>query len=107
MLYQQVHSIIDKVNKRDMLLLMRDMNAERGNSNYRMECVMGKESVGKMNENGAMLVDFCRKKYLIIGGSFFQHKEIYKIIWESLDKKTMNQIDHIMIKRSGVEHLRM
>jgi endonuclease/exonuclease/phosphatase family metal-dependent hydrolase len=52
-----------------------------------------------MNENGAMFVDFCMENNLIIGGSFFQHKEIHKITWESPDKKTMNQIDHIMIKK--------
>jgi exonuclease III len=59
MLYEQLQSIINKVNKRDILILMEDMNAKIGNNNDGMECVMGKEGVGKMNENGAMLVNFC------------------------------------------------
>jgi hypothetical protein len=38
---------------------------------------MGKEGVGEMNENGAMLVDFCMENNLIIGGSFFLNTRKY------------------------------
>jgi len=56
-----LQSIIDKVNKRDILILMGDMNAKIGNNNDGMESVMGKEGVGKMNKNGAMLVNLLWK----------------------------------------------
>ena len=55
--------------------------------------------LGKMNENGEMLADFCAFNNMIIGGSVFPHRRIHKATWVSPDHRTENQIDHICIGR--------
>ena len=53
-----------------------------------------------MNENGGLLTDFCEANELVIGGSLFPHKECHKTpTWVSQDRRTQNQIDHVIISR--------
>lgn len=68
-----------------------------GGQNEGCEAVMGKHGVGKMNENGEKFAETCVNNNLVIGGSVFPHKAIYKITWVSSDHATENQIDHICI----------
>ena len=65
----------------------------------RYEEFMGTLGLGRMNENGERLADFCALNQLVIGGSIFQHKRIHKATWISPDHVTENQIDHICISQ--------
>ena len=79
---------------------MGDMNAKVGRENKGREGVLGPHgAVGRMNENGELLTDFCDANKLIIGGSLFPHKECHKATWVSPDRRTQNQIDHVIISR--------
>ena len=60
---------------------------------------MRKFGVGEMNENGHLFVDFCQENGLVIGGTLFRHKAVYKYMWESPDGRPCNQIDHIVVNR--------
>ena len=76
---------------------MRDMNAKVGSSNRNREGAMGNEGTGTINSNGERLINFCEMNSLIITGTLFPHKEIHKNTWTSLDGKTHNQIDHVLL----------
>jgi hypothetical protein len=52
-----------------------------------------------MNENTELLTDFCANSDLIIGGTLFRHKMCHKVTWVSLNLRTENQIDHILVSR--------
>lgn len=97
--YEQLQSVIDMIPKRDILLVIGDMNAKIGNNNKGREAIMGKHGLGEMNENGELFADFCGMNDLIIGGTVFPHKSVHKITWKSPDHQTENQIDHITISR--------
>ena len=58
--YEQLQSIVEKVNK-------RDHNKER---------FMGKHGAG-INSNGERLIDFCEMNNLVITGTIFPHKYIH------------------------------
>ena len=62
-----------------MTILTGDAKARSDNSGY--EEVMGRQGLGKMNENGEMLADFCAFDDMIIGGSVFPHRRIHKAAW--------------------------
>ena len=85
--------------RRDIVIVMGDMNAKVGSDNTGREHVMGAEGMGTINENGEFFVDFCAMNDLVIGGTVFPHRKINKVTWISPDMITENQIDHIKISR--------
>ncbi|XP_059161684.1 uncharacterized protein LOC131944848 [Physella acuta] len=97
--YSALQAQIDKSPKRDIKIVMGDMNAKVGTENKERELTMGKNGIGTINENGELFADFCAANDLIIGGTIFSHKDIHKTTWTSPDGKTKNQIDHITVSR--------
>ncbi|XP_065941348.1 craniofacial development protein 2-like [Magallana gigas] len=100
--YAALQSMIDHMDhapRRDIKVVMGDLNAKVGEDNTNKELIMGKHSIGNINENGELFTDFCNFNDLVIGGTIFPHKRIHKTTWSSPDGKTENQIDHITIMR--------
>ena len=97
--YGSLQTLIDHTQKRDMIIVMGDMNAKVGADNTDRELIMGRNGVGSMNENGELLADLCAFNDLVIGGTVFPHKTIHKTTWTSPDGNTENQIDHITVSR--------
>ena len=98
--YNTLHTLCDILKEKDMTILMGDLKAKIGSYNSGYEEVMGRQGLGKMNENGEMLADFCALNNMIIGGSVFPHRRIHKATWVSPDHRTENQNDHICIGRN-------
>ena len=95
--YEILQNTMNRRSEREVVLLIGDFNAKVGNDNTGYRVTMGRHGVGTMNENGQHLTDFCANNNLVIGGTLFPHKETHKTTWESPDKVTHNQIDHICI----------
>ena len=45
------------------------------------------------------IVNFATLKGLVLNGTIFPHRDIHMYTWTSPDRKTHNQIDHILIDR--------
>ncbi|KAL6490434.1 hypothetical protein MHYP_G00007790 [Metynnis hypsauchen] len=71
--YSSLQSLFDRTPRRDMKIMMGDLNAKVGDDNT------GRE--------------------LIMGGTVYPHRRIHKTTWTSPDGKTDNQIDHFTIDR--------
>ena len=97
--YEQLQATLEKGPKRDITLVMGDLNAKVGNDNKGREAIMGSHGHGLMNENGELFTDFCEQNDLVIGSTIFPHLNIHKITWISPDQKTKNQIDHMAISQ--------
>ena len=97
--YDTLQSIIDKIPKKDLLIIMGDFNAKIGSDNTGREGVMGRHGEGEINLNGELFVEMCAFNCMVIGGSIFPHKRIHKTTWMSPDHNTENQIDHICISK--------
>ena len=97
--HQQLHETITAVQKKDVIIVMGDMNAKIGSNNEGLEHVMGRHVIGNMNENGELFSDLCASCDLIIGGTVFPDKTCHKLSWVSPNNITENQIDHIAISK--------
>ena len=76
--YQQLHETIITVQKRDVIIVMGDMNAKIGSNNEGLVHVMGRHGVGNMNENGELFSELCASCDLIIGGTVFPHAPVLR-----------------------------
>ena len=81
--YQHLQTVLDRIGKKDMTILMGDFNAKIGSDNTGYEEVMGKQGLVEMNENGWKFADLCSLNQLVIGGSIFPHKWAHKAKWRS------------------------
>ena len=50
---------MDRRSRRNLIVVMGDLNAKIGGDNEGYETVMGKEGLGEMNDNGERFADFC------------------------------------------------
>ena len=85
--YRRLQDVVN-AKEHDMLIVTGDMNAKVGEGNWGYERVVGKHGIGRQNDNGERLCDFCCMNELVITGTLFPHKVIHKAIWESPDRKT-------------------
>ena len=97
--YNRLQSIVSKLPRKDINIVMGDINAKVGTDNTNQESVMGKYGLGVSNDNGDRLIAFCTFNEMVIGGTVFPHKDIHKATWLSPDGHTENQIDHFCISR--------
>ena len=89
--YNALQRILDKILKRDLIVIMKGYNAKVGSDNTGREEVLSRHGEGTMNLNGELYGDFGAFISTVIGGSIFPHKRIHKTTWMSPDQR----IDHI------------
>ncbi|VDP55486.1 unnamed protein product [Schistosoma margrebowiei] len=97
--YERLQSVIEKCPRKDLTILMGDLNAKVGIDNTGYEDIMGRHGLGERNENGERFANLCAFNRLVIGSTIFPHKRIHKATWISPDHTTENQIDHICINK--------
>jgi hypothetical protein len=76
--YQHLSDTIRKIGKRDIIMMMGDMNAKIESNNEELQHVMEQHAMREMNENGELFVNLCASYDLVIGGSLFIHKNVTK-----------------------------
>ena len=54
---------------------------------------MGRQGLGRMNEDGERLAEFCALNELVICETLFEHRGIHKLTWTSPNGRDRNQID--------------
>ena len=52
---------------------------------------------GVRNNNSERLLDFCSGAGLKVAGSWFQRKNIHRLLWFSNDGVTVKEIDHVLV----------
>ena len=98
--YGRPESVLgDNRPQRELTILMGNMNAKIGSCSIGYEDVMGTCGLGEMNNNGERFADLYAEHELVIGGSIFSLKRIYKATWISPNYTAENQIDHLCISR--------
>ncbi|VDO90476.1 unnamed protein product, partial [Schistosoma curassoni] len=95
--YERLKSTIDECPRKDLTILMGDLNTTVGIDDTEYEDIMGRHGLGQRNENEERFANLYAFNKLVIGGTIFPHKRVHKATWISPDHITENQIDHICI----------
>ena len=79
--YDQLQSTLSSVPASDLLVIMGDFNARVGSDCSSWNSVMGPHGIGKCNENGERLLDFCASNHMTVSNTWFQHKLLHQATW--------------------------
>jgi len=85
--YETLQKILDKVNKKEYIMLMGDANARAGNN--RFANIVGTNGEATLNSNVIKLINICTFNNLKIMDTFIKHKEIHKFAWEARGCKSI------------------
>ena len=97
--------MIQRIKSGEATCIMGDFNAKVGTT---LENTVGRYGLGDTNERGERLIEFCQQHNLVITNTWFQQHPRRLYTWQSPDKETRNQIEHIMINsrvKNGVRRV--
>ncbi|CAF1140811.1 unnamed protein product [Didymodactylos carnosus] len=95
--YEQIDELVAIEKASDYLIITGDWNAVIG------EGVDGKEvgnfGLGKRNERGEKLVEFCREKKLMVTNTWLMQEKRRRYTWKSPSGKDRYQLDYILVNQ--------
>ena len=96
-IYEQLDEILQKVKGTEYSIIMGDWNAVVGEG--REEDCVGKYGLGKRNNRGNRLVEFCKNQRLVITNTCFKHHMRRRYTWMMPGEGKRYQLDYIMVKQ--------
>ncbi len=95
--YDQLHSVMDSVPRRDTRIALGDWNATTGTDRDGYESCVGPHGSGLRDESSSMLVDFAKSRGMMIAGSWFKRSDLRRWTWYSNTGVTRKEIDHVLV----------
>ncbi|CAF3528318.1 unnamed protein product [Adineta steineri] len=95
--YMELQQLLDNVPKKDTILIIGDWNAKVGETE--VPGIVGKFGLGKRNEAGDRLIEFCQENHMVITNTCFQQPKRRLYTWTSPNGQHRNQIDYIICNR--------
>ncbi|XP_078233697.1 F-box/LRR-repeat protein 2 isoform X2 [Pogona vitticeps] len=79
--YDDLAAAIKEVPEREPLFILRDFNTRVGAHHNSWPNCLGRFGIGKMNENGQRLLEFCCYYGLCVSNTFFNTKLQHRVSW--------------------------
>jgi len=105
--YSDLSAVLHSVPAHDKLILLGDFNARVGQDYARWEGVLGKHGVGKMNNNGLLLLSKCAEFELTITNTVFRMANKYKTTWMHPRSKQWHLIDYIIVRQRDIQDVQV
>ena len=107
--YEMLENVLEQCPKQDTVIMLGDFNAQIGKEDF-VSNVAGKHTIHeRTNDNGQRLCNLAATNGMIICSTKFKHDKNRKLTWISPDKKTVSQIDHILVaqkRQSSIRNIR-
>ena len=99
--YEQLEELLKEQKGSDYVVIMGDWNAVVGEG--REELTVGKFGLGKRNQRGEEMVDFCKRNKLVVTNTWFQQEKRRRYTWkmpgESRGDAGRYQLDYILVRQ--------
>ena len=95
--YEQIEELVTAQKGNDYLVIMGDWNAVVGEG--REENEVGQYGLGKRNERGERLIEFCRQKKLTVANTWFKHEKRRRYTWKKPGDTGRYQLDYILVRQ--------
>jgi endonuclease/exonuclease/phosphatase family metal-dependent hydrolase len=96
-MYEEIESIMGQVKGNECLVVMGDWNAIVGEGREGTE--VGQFGLGTRNERGEKLVEFCRRRQLMIANTWYQKEKRRRYTWTMPGERGRHQIDYILVRQ--------
>ena len=96
--YEQLSEVVASAGKDDDLWVIGDFNARVGQDTGSWSPHIGHHGVGKLNENGQLLLEFCTKMNLCVTNTFFELKPQHKVTWRHPRSGHWHQLDLVLTR---------
>ena len=100
--YDDLQLLIQKIPKKETLIILGDFNAKLGTDHDTWAPTLGKFGLGSINERGEKLLEFCTLHKLVVCNTQFQHKKCRRVTWTSPCGQYKNLIDFIMTHQDNL-----
>ena len=91
--YEQLEGIINKIPRRDLVVVLGDFNAKTGSGWKDYPECMGQYGKGQINENGTTLLELAQANNLYLTNTTFNHKLSQRTTWEAPERHFSNTKD--------------
>jgi len=98
-LYEELEKVFEHLSKYHIKILLGNFYAKLGTEDI-FKPTIGNDSLHQgSNDNGVSRVHFATSKNRVVKSTMFPHRNFHHYTWTSLDGKTHNHIDYILIAR--------
>ena len=89
--------MIKKEKATDQVIIIGDWNAVVGEGEESND--VGEYELGKRNERGQTLVDFCKRSKIVVTNTWFKHEKRRRYIWKRPGDTARFQLNYILVKQ--------
>ena len=104
--YEDLQTVTDEIPSRDQIILLGDFNARVGDDYKSWPTCIGQFGIGKMNENGQRLLEFCTINNLSITNTFYNGKACHKNSWRHPRSGHWHLLDYIIVRRNNLNNIK-
>lgn len=95
--YEDLNYLLASCPKNDIEIILSDMNAKIGRKSGFKPTIRMFSLHEESNDNGTSVIHLAAEHNMVIASTMIDHKNIHKKTLKSPDRKTFNQIDHVLI----------
>ena len=97
-LHEEISEILHKEGRGQVIVIvMGDFNSIMGEEST--DKVVGPFGLGRKNDRGKMLIDFCKQHDLVVINTWFKERKTKLYTWKSPGDRNRYQIDYILVKQ--------